>query len=390
VASLPQQQQALAKQLLAEGFTPAQVQQVAAAMAPLTKSLTDGNAQLQTLSAATKQLAAASRSVASGAQTLSSSAGQLASGSAQVASGAAALNASSPALTNGIAQAAAGSSSLASGAASASSGASSLSAGVAQLDSGALSLQDGTAKLTGGLNDGVKRIPATTAASRDKQASAIADPVSITDSSIASAGTYGAGLAPFFISLAAWIGMYALFLIVKPISKRAITAIRAPGKITLAGWLTPAALGLVQMLALFAIVKFALGFDVVNPGPMIGLMVLASVTFAAIIMTLNVYLGSVGQFLGLVLMLIQLVTAGGTFPWQTLPAPLAALHFALPMSYAVDGLRQLMYGGDLGAAWSDAGVLGLWLLGAILLSVIAARRMTRRRTLRDLRPSLIG
>ena len=70
---------------------------------------------------------------------------------------------------------------------------------------------------------------------------------------------------------------------------------------------------------------------------MIGLMALASVTFAAIIMTLNVWLGSVGQFLGLVLMLIQLVTAGGTFPWQTLPGPLAALHFALPMSYAVDG-----------------------------------------------------
>ncbi|BDZ48169.1 ABC transporter [Frondihabitans sucicola] len=323
-------------------------------------------------------------------QTLNSAAQQLKSGSAQVASGAAALNAKTPALTNGIASAAAGSASLASGAATASSGAGSLSTGITKLDSGAASLVTGTAKLTKGLDDGVKQIPATTASSRDKQASAIADPVSIKDSSIASAGTYGAGLAPFFISLAAWIGMYALFLIIKPISKRAITAVRAPGRITLAGWLTPAVLGLVQMLALFAIVKFALGFDVVNPVPMIGIMVLASVTFAAIIMTLNVWLGSVGQFLGLVLMLIQLVTAGGTFPWQTLPGPLAAIHFALPMSYAVDGIRQLMYGGNIAAAWSDAGVLALWLVGALLLSFLAAFRMTRRRTMRDLRPSLIG
>jgi putative membrane protein len=31
-----------------------------------------------------------------------------------------------------------------------------------------------------------------------------------------------------------------------------------------------------------------------------------------------------------------------------------------------------------------------WLLGALLVSYLGARRMTRHRTLRDLRPSLIG
>ncbi|WP_239452075.1 YhgE/Pip family protein [Frondihabitans sp. PAMC 28766] len=311
-------------------------------------------------------------------------------GSAQVSSGAAQLSSAAPALTNGIARAASGSSTLASKTAEAATGASSLSSGIGKLDSGAASLVSGSTKLTSGLNDGVKQIPATTAQTRDKQATAISDPVSITDSSIASAGNYGAGLAPFFISLAAWIGMYALFLIIKPISKRALTAIKAPGRITLGGWLAPAVLGVVQMLALFAIVKFALGFEVHNWPGMIGLMILASVTFAAIIGLLNVILGSVGQFLGLVLMLIQLVTAGGTFPWQTLPAPLAALHFALPMSYAVDGIRQLMYGGNMAAAGQDAGVLALWLLGALLLTFLAASRMTRHRTMRDLRPSLIG
>ncbi|RKR76147.1 YhgE/Pip family protein [Frondihabitans australicus] len=323
-------------------------------------------------------------------KTLKSATDQLATGSAQVSGGAATLAASAPALTSGISQAASGSEQVSSGAASVASGAASLKSGLGTLDTGAGQLVDGTAKLTGGLNDGVKKIPATTAATRDKQAAAIADPVSIKDSSIASAGNYGAGLAPFFISLAAWIGMYALFLIIKPISKRAITAIKAPARITLAGWLTPVVLGVVQMLALFAIVKFALGFDVHSWPGMIGIMILASATFAAIIMMLNVLLGSVGQFLGLVLMLIQLVTAGGTFPWQTLPGPLAALHFALPMSYAVDGIRQLMYGGSGAAAGHDALVLLAWLLGALLVTFVAARRMTKSRTLRDLRPSLIG
>jgi putative membrane protein len=207
---------------------------------------------------------------------------------------------------------------------------------------------------------------------------------------VTSAGTYGAGLAPFFLTLSAWIGAYALFLILRPLSRRALTAVRAPLRITLAGWLTPALLGAVQMVGLFLIATLALGFSVVHPIGTVGVMAASAVTFAAILLLLNAALGSVGQFLGLILMLVQLVTAGGTFPWQTLPGPLAALHFALPMSYGVDALRQVMYGGDLARAWGDAGVLGIWLVAALALTALTAARATEHRTLRDLRPSLIG
>ena len=102
------------------------------------------------------------------------------------------------------------------------------------------------------------------------------------------------------------------------------------------------------------------------------------------------WLGSVGQFLGLVLMVLQLVTAGGTFPWQTLPAPLAALHHVLPMGYVVDAMRQFMYGGDLSRAGTDLVVLGVWLVGALVVAALGVTRMTHFRTLRDLQPSLIG
>ena len=107
-------------------------------------------------------------------------------------------------------------------------------------------------------------------------------------------------------------------------------------------------------------------------------------------LALNVWLGSVGQFLGLVLMVLQLVTAGGTFPWQTLPAPLAALHHVLPMGYVVDAMRQVMYGGDLGRVGTDLLVLGAWLVGGVLLAALGVTRMTHHRTLHDLQPSLIG
>jgi len=138
------------------------------------------------------------------------------------------------------------------------------------------------------------------------------------------------------------------------------------------------------------VLAVTLGFHMANPVGTLGVMVLASITYAAIILALNVWLGSVGQFLGLVLMVLQLVTAGGTFPWQTLPAPLAALHHVLPMGYVVDAMRQFMYGGDLSRAGTDALVLLGWLAGGLLVAAIGVTRMTHHRTLRDLQPSLIG
>lgn len=376
VQQLPAVSQKMAEQLAAAGVPQDTINSVLANLKPVGDAATQTNAKVQ---AAVGQL------------------NQLSAGAAAVASGSKALADATPQLTNGINQLATGAGTLRDGASTAATAAGTLHEGLGtltaklgELGGGLDTIHGGLGTLTNGLSDGFKQIPETTVTLRNDQATNISNPVNLHSSAVTSAGTYGAGLAPFFVSLAAWIGIYALFLILKPFSRRAITALHSPIKITLAGWATPAILGAVQMISLFGIVAGTLGFQVSNPVGAYGMMALASVTFAAIILALNVWLGSVGQFLGLVLMVIQLVTAGGTFPWQTLPAPLAALHHFLPMSFAVDGMRQLMYGGDLAAAGNDAIVLTLILLGALVISAIGVTRMTHFRTLRDLQPSLIG
>jgi len=354
-AQLPSLRTQLAQQLADQGLTQTQIDAVLADLDPIAAKADAANTQLQTLTGQVDQLAAG--------------AAQVSTGASQAASGAAALST--------------GATQLASGATQAHDGASSLTVGLG-------TLADGAAQLRDGLDSGVQQIPATTKAQRAAQAAAIGDPAAVKQHTDTTAGGYGAGLAPFFVSLAGWIGIYALFLIVKPISRRGLSAVDKPVRITLAAWLTPALLGVIQMAMVFAVLTLGLGFTIANPAGTFLMMGLASVTFAAIILALNVWLGSVGQFLGLVLMVVQLVAAGGTFPWQTLPAPLAALHPVLPMSAAVDGIRRLMYGGSVTTALGDAGTLALWLVVALGLTAVAAIRMTHRRTLRDLRPSLIG
>lgn len=328
---------------------------------------------------------------------------QLASGASQVADGAAQLAAQAPQLVGGIGQAHQGSSQLAAGAsrladateqavsgiAELKDGSSRLLDGSTTLDDGLGKLHDGASELHDGLAAGVAKLPDSSEELRNKQSEVLAKPVALDQTKVTSAGTYGAGLAPFFSSLAAWIGMYALFLIVRPFSRRAVTALRHPLRVAIAGWLTPALLGVLQMGVLFGILVQVLHLPFAHPWLAFGMLALASGCFAAIIMALKVWLGSVGQFIGLVLMVVQLVTAGGTFPWQTLPAPLAALHPFMPMSWSVDGMRQLMYGGDLSSAASGAILLLLTLIAAVGISAIGIRRMTVHTTMRDLQPSLI-
>jgi putative membrane protein len=361
-AQLPQARVDIAQALADAGLEQQKIDEILARLDPVGERLQAANTRVQ--------------DTVTQINVLDDGARQVADGSATVASGAS--------------SAADGAAALADGASTAASGAAQLRDGASQLDSGLGQLSDGATQLRDGLASGVDQIPDSDDQTRQAQADTISDPVSVGSTSVTKAQNYGAGLAPFFAALAGWIGIYALFLIVKPVSKRAVTALRSPLRVTLAGWLTPAGLGAVQMVGLFTVLAVTLQFSFANPWAALGILLFASATYAAIVLALNVWLGSVGQFLGLVLMVLQLVTAGGTFPWQTLPGPLAALHHVLPMGYVVDAMRQVMYGGDLGRVGPDLLVLGAWLVGGVVLAAIGVTRMTHHRTLRDLQPSLIG
>ncbi|MGW8565939.1 YhgE/Pip family protein [Isoptericola sp. NPDC055881] len=345
-------------------------------------------AKVEGASAQLDQLADGSRQVADGAATLAGATPQLTAGIASAADGAdrladgtGRLAAATPALVDGVHR-------LADGTGQVSDGAAELAAGTTRLAAGSGELKSGTQQLRDGLVEGLGKVPDLDDQTREDTASTIGNPLEVRNDSLSSAGTYGAGLAPFFLSLATWIGAYVLFLLVRPLSTRALAAGRSALATALGGWVTPAAIGVVQVAAMFAVTKFALDIQ-----PSYGLftalfLVLVSATFVAVLQALNVWLGAAGQFLGLVLMLVQLVTAGGTFPWQTIPQPLKAMHQFMPMTYAVEGLRQLLYGGNLATVTRDVTVLLGVLVVALGLTTLAARRQ-RVWTVTKLQPELV-
>ncbi|WP_247046032.1 YhgE/Pip family protein [Arthrobacter rhizosphaerae] len=326
---------------------------------------------------------------------------QLADGSAAVSDGAAKLAAAAPALTGGITQAATGADQLASGSAAlaagqqtALDGSARVSAGAQELDSGATKLESGAATaaegagtLTNELAKGAGQIPNPDDSQKSSLSKVIADPVAVSNVSQAKANSYGAGLAPFFLTLALWIGIFMLVQAMRPITQRALASNAPAWKIAVGGWLPFLAVSVLQASLLTLVVDVGLGLNPAHPVLMWLFMLAAAMAFSSLIQGIVALLGSPGKLVVLILLVLQLVSSGGTFPWQTTPQPLHVVHDVLPMGYVVTGMRHLIYGADLSLILPTVmGLLGYTVLGAVL-STLAVRKH-KFWTLKSLKPEI--
>jgi putative membrane protein len=326
---------------------------------------------------------------------------QLSDGSAAVSAGAAKLAAATPALADAIAKSSTGADQLAAGAAALatgeqsaldgaaklSTGAQKLDDGAAQLESGASTASDGAGTLAGEIAKGAGQVPNPDDSQKDSLAKVMANPVAVSNVSQAKAGSYGAGLAPFFLTLALWIGVFMLIQAMRPVTQRALASNAPAWKIAVGGWLPFLAVSAVQASLLTLVVDVGLGLDPAHPWLMWFLMLAAAMAFSAIIQGVVALLGSPGKLVVLILLVLQLVSSGGTFPWQTTPQPLHVVHQLLPMGYVVNGMRHLIYGADLAVILPTMlGLLGYTLLG-VAMSTLAVRKH-KYWTLKTLKPEI--
>lgn len=115
--------------------------------------------------------------------------------------------------------------------------------------------------------------------------------------------------------------------------------VHAAWRIALAGWLPVAAVGVLQVSALMAVLHWAIGLQMLRAVSTIGFLLLVAACFAAIVQWLNARFGAAGRILVLALLMLQLTSAGGTYPVQTSPRFFNAIHPFLPMSYVVAALQ---------------------------------------------------
>jgi putative membrane protein len=325
---------------------------------------------------------------------VNTAAGQLKTTTATVASAADTLAADAPKLqsqVNGassqVQKLAAGAKQVATGAAQLDTGLGTALTGGTHLDTGIGKLHTGAAQLASGLADAQHQIPVLSPRQEKDNASTLASPVDVAVTNLHPANNYGRGLTPFFFSIALWVFGITGFLILRPISQRALAGRASSWTVALAGWLPPVIACVVGGLVLYVVLEVGLGLAPVHPWEMAGIVALAAVAFTSIAHFLRLLLGGVASAVSLILLLLQLTTCAGTYPYETLPQVFRALHPVLPMTYLVDALRVTITGGNSAHLARDTLILALFGIVATGLSVLTVRRRREWRVA-DLKPEL--
>lgn len=337
---------------------------------------------LSALSAGVDKLSAGSLQIKGGADALMQ-------GMEKVNVGSNKLVAGTNKLADGLAQVSNGSEKLNSGVNAAAQGSAKIINGSDQLNSGTKKLSDntpklvdGTKKLHDGLKDAQKSGKVNGIVQKSKMMSA---PVSLEEHEYSHVENYGTGFAPYFISIALWVGALMTTFVLRVMDRRAILNGMNPLKSALIS-LTPfVIMGVSQAIILMGVVQGALKFQIDNVGAFYALGIIASIVFMAIMQMIMVVFRMPGRIVAIVLLMLQITSSAGTFPVQMTPAFFRAVHPYLPMTYSIMGLRQAMSGKNSGEIVSGIGMLVFFGVIAIAITSIAFR-MKRTVKMFDLHP----
>ena len=84
------------------------------------------------------------------------------------------------------------------------------------------------------------------------------------------------------------------------------------------------------------------GFEIDNMFIYLISSMLIGITFMSIIQFLIRNFGDIGKFLALIILVLQLAAAGGTFPIETIDKGFQVITPYLPMTYSIKLLREIL------------------------------------------------
>ncbi|MGK9254426.1 YhgE/Pip family protein [Paenibacillus humicus] len=376
------------KQLLA---ATQQVAQGSSQLSAAQKQLTAGGQQLaasqQQLLDGGKSLNGAQQQLLAGSTSLSAAQKQLLAGAQQLQAGTGQLETGLQQFNSKLGDAVSGGTKLASGAKDLSSGASQLAGGLGQLAGGVGSVADGTVKLENGageLKDGTTKLidgsgelqtklkegADKTSDIKDGQQTVdmFADPVQIKEDGSRKIELYGVGIAPYFISMALFVG--ALFFTTVISSRHSFQ--ESAGRLGrfMSRTSVYVLMSISQSVVATLILMYGLKLTIADKPLFVALVFAASLTFTLIVQALVTWGDQVGRYLVVMLMILQLTSSAGTFPKELLPEWMQAVNPWLPMSHSITGLRAAIGSGDSSVIYSQMGCLGIYAAIALALTAL--------------------
>lgn len=298
--------------------------------------------------------------------TLKSSTKTLSDGLNTLSAGANKLNEGSNKLVANNSALKEGANSLLEGSNKISSGANELYTGSKDLAGGLKTAFDGTTTLQTKLADGAESLKEKNSKISDNTTEMFASPVESNETQITHVENNGHAMAAYMMVVGLWVGCMA-FCTIYPLTEQE-GEIKSGFKLWLgkASVMYPVAI-ISSIVMVFALNHFN-GFNPENLGNTLLVSGVAAVTFASIIYFLNVAFGKVGQFLTLILMVVQLSGCTGTYPLELSGDFVAKITNYLPFTHVVTAFRNTISGG--GSIKNNLTFLAIVAIAFVILTVV--------------------
>lgn len=205
-------------------------------------------------------------------------------------------------------------------------------------------------------------------------------PVELERNAVYPVANNGSAMAPFYTTLALWVGSLILVVIIKVQPSEKELAQVGGASLWQAYF---GRLGCFVLLALLQAVLvcagdlFYLQIQCVNPGLMFLACFACAFVDVNIMYALTVSFGDVGKAIAVFLLVIQVAGSGGSFPPQMLPGPFQAAYPFLPFVQAIQLMRGAVagvYGMDY--LWHMVALLG-FIVPSLVLGLFLRRPLIR-------------
>jgi putative membrane protein len=204
----------------------------------------------------------------------------------------------------------------------------------------------------------------------------ISEPVDVSSDIYGEVKNYGSGFAPMFISIGLWIGALMLFFIigVRPVDASKLSR----PKIVFGRFIVYATFGIIEAIAITGGALF-LGVEVTNIPIFMLFACLISLVFIGIIQLIHLLFGDlVSKGISVILVILQVAAAGGTFPVDLTKPFFIMIHPFLPFSYTIDGFREIISGGNWQSLFASTTILLVLLIVTWALSLIGCKRRLKK------------
>ena len=208
-------------------------------------------------------------------------------------------------------------------------------------------------------------------------ASFMASPVSMETKAVYPIETYGSAMAPFYTVLAIWVGALILVALihvkVAPVENLKVR----PWQAYFGRYITFFLIG--QAQTAITVLGDLFYVDIQCPHPFLFWLASAasSFVFTLLIYSLTVAMGNVGEAVAVIVMVIQVAGAGGTFPIEVLPEVYQMIYKFLPFTYCMNALRECVGGLYKNDYWMDLRALGIYILISLFIGLVVAVPLRR-------------